>query len=100
MSTIFVTIITVIFIFESFWEYRLFSFLSQKANEIQNNNEHQQLMKALKLDRRWNWGSWILIFVIFITPSTLYLPLVSLLCLFETLMIMRLDRVKRRFFSN
>lgn len=99
MSTILVTIITIIFIAESFWEFRLFSFITQKANEMTNDSERQQLMKALKLDRRWNWGSWILIFVIFITPSASYLPLVSLLCLLETFMVMRLDWVKRQFFN-
>ncbi|WP_251547310.1 hypothetical protein [Limosilactobacillus caecicola] len=99
MSSIFVTIITVIFIAESFWEFRLFSFLTNQATKIQNTSEREKLARALKLDRRWNWASWILIFIIFITPSATYLPLVSLLCLLETLMVMRLDRVKRRYFN-
>ena len=99
MSTTLVTIITMVFIGESFWEYRLFAFLSNRSTEVADAQERAQLMKALKLDRRWNWLSWILIFVIFITPSASYLPLVSILCLLETLMIMRLDRVKQRYFN-
>lgn len=99
MSTLFVTIITIIFIGESFWEFRLFSFLTNQINEIRQGQERDQLAKVLKMDRRWNWLSWILIIVIFITPSASYLPLVSLLCLLETLMVMRLDRVKNKYFQ-
>lgn len=99
MSTLFVTLITIIFIGESFWEFRLFSFLTNQSSEIRDSNEREQLIKALRLDRRWNWASWILILVIFITPSASYLPLVSLLCLLETLMVMRLDRVKTKYFK-
>lgn len=99
MSTLFVTLITIVFIGESFWEFRLFTFLSSQLPTIRNDGERQQLAKALRLDRRWNWGSWILIFIIFVTPSAAYLPLVSLLCLFETLMVMRMDRLKRKYFN-
>ncbi|HJA47373.1 MAG TPA: hypothetical protein H9792_06365 [Candidatus Limosilactobacillus excrementigallinarum] len=99
MSTIFVTLMTIIFIGESFWEFRLFTFLTSQLPMIRSEHERQQLSKALKLDRRWNWGSWILIFIIFVTPSSVYLPLVSLLCLFETLMVMRMDQLKRKYFN-
>ena len=94
MSSIFVTLITIVFIGESFWEYRLFAFLTNKSTDIINENERQQLTSSLKLDRRWKWLSWILILAIFIAPSAYYLPLVCLLCLLETFMVMRLDRVK------
>ena len=96
MSTIFVTLMTIIFIGESFWEFRLFTFLTSQLPMIRSERERHQLSQALKLDRRWNWGSWILIFI---TPSSVYLPLVSLLCLFETLMVMRMDRLKRKYFN-
>lgn len=100
MSSIFVTVITIIFIGESFWEFRLFSFLTNKSTDIINSDERQQLANSLKLDRRWNWLSWILILAIFIAPSQYYLPLVCLLCLLETFMVMRLDRVKKRYFNH
>lgn len=99
MSTLFVTLMTIIFIGESFWEFRLFSFLTNQWMSIRNSDEREQLVKALRMDRRWNWISWILILVIFITPSESYLPLVSLLCLLETLMVMRLDHIKTKYFN-
>ena len=100
MSSIFVTLITIIFIGESFWEFRLFSFLTNQLTTIVNDSERQQLSSSLKLDRRWNWLSWILILAIFIAPSEFYLPLVCLLCLLETVMVMRLDHVKKKFFNS
>ena len=92
MSSIFVTLITIAFIGESFW--------NNKSTDIINENERQQLTSSLKLDRRWNWLSWILILAIFIASSAYYLPLVCLLCLLETFMVMRLDRVKKRYFDS
>lgn len=100
MSTLFVTLITIVFIAESFWEFRLFSQLSSKIGEINNQSEKMALAKALRLDRRWNWASWILILLIFIAPSAYYLPLVALLCLLETLMVMRMDRVKVKYLNS
>ena len=99
MSTIFVTLMTIIFIGESFWEFRLFTFLTSQLPMIRSERERHQLSQSLKLDRRLKWGSCILIFIIFVTPSSVYLPLVSLLCLFETLMVMRMDRLKRKYFN-
>lgn len=101
MTTLFTTIMTIVFIVESFIEFRLFTFLSQNQGSINaNSNELEQFKKAVRLDRQWNWLSWILIIIIFITPSSDYLPLICLLCLLETLMVMRLQRIRDKYFNK
>jgi hypothetical protein len=93
---------TIVFIVESFWEYRLFVQLSSVLQDPSNptDDEQQHVQRVLVMDRRWNWLSWILIIAILIVPTDQAMPFTCFLVLLETIMLMRLDRVKRRYLDQ
>ncbi|WP_057739586.1 hypothetical protein [Limosilactobacillus secaliphilus] len=99
MNAVFITIMTLVFVVESFWEYRLFVQLSAVLQEIgaKDDDEQRHVKSVLVMDRRWNWLSWILIIGILVVPTSQAMPFTCFLVLLETLMLMRLDRVKRRY---
>lgn len=103
MNAVFITVMTLVFVVESFWEYRLFVQLSSTMQNIGssvNDDEQQHVQRVLVMDRRWNWLSWIIIIGILIAPSEQAMPITCFLVLLETLMLMRLDRVKRRYLDQ
>lgn len=100
MNAVFITIMTIVFIVESFWEYRLFVQLSAVLQNIgsgPDDDEQRHVQRVLVMDRRWNWLSWIIIIGILVAPAEQSMPITCFLVLLETLMLMRLDRVKRRY---
>lgn len=101
MNGVFITVMTLVFIVESFWEYRLFVQLSAvlpAPGEINpNDDEQRHVQRVLVMDRRWNWLSWILIIGILVVPTDQAMPFTCFLVLLETIMLMRFDRVKRRY---
>ncbi|MBB1079953.1 hypothetical protein [Limosilactobacillus rudii] len=92
-------VFTIIFLVESFWEVRLFSQLQLLA--IQNpTNVPPRFAKVMRLERRWNWISWILIILLFLTSSHFTILLVSLITLIETYVVWRMDNIKSNMISE
>lgn len=88
-------VFTIIFLLESFWEVRLFSQLQALA--IQSPTKiPPRFGKVMRLERRWNWFSWILIILLFVVNSRLTILLVSLITLIETYVVWRMDNMKSR----
>jgi len=48
----------------------------------------------MRVESKWNWGSWLLIILLLIAPDNWVLPFGCLLVLFETLVIKRMDNLK------
>lgn len=102
MVNIFITVLAIIFMIESFWESRLFMQLTaimRSASHI-SDEEQARVSRVMKMDRRWNILSWILIIAILFVPNGQSLPYLSVLCLLETIMVMRLDRVFQQYRPN
>ena len=93
---LFSTLMVLIFFAESFWEIRLYSRLSQKASTVRQPAEQARLAKVMRLERRWNLFSWLLVLAALILPEHLFMPLACVLVLCETLVVMRLDQEDRR----
>ncbi|MBD5807077.1 hypothetical protein EAI26_04190 [Lactobacillus sp. 0.1XD8-4] len=86
-------VFTIIFLLESFWEVRLFSQLQLLATQ-KPANIPPRFVKVMRLERRWNWMSWILIILLFLTSSRFTILLVSLITLIETYVVWRMDNMK------
>lgn len=99
MNQIITFVFTIIFLFESFWEVRLFSQLQALA--IQNPTKiPPRFAKVMRLERRWNWGSWILIILLFLANSHFTILLVSIITLIETFVIYQMDQMKIKMINE
>lgn len=95
MDQLLTFVFTVIFLLESFWEVRLFSQLQQLA--LQNPAKlTPKFTKTIRLERRWNWLSWILIILLFIAGTHFTVLLVSLITLIETIVVYQMDQLKAK----
>lgn len=92
LSIIFIAI----YFLESIWELRLYTRLGQVAASGTARGEEERIQKVLKLERRWNLVSWVIIIAAILVPDDGFFPLACLLVLLETIVIMQLDRVDRR----
>ena len=93
-TDLYATLITIIFIVESFWEFRLYAWLRGNQDLARDPQLKQRLASTMRVESKWNWGSWLLIILLLIAPDNWVLPLVCLLVLFETLVIKRMDNLK------
>lgn len=95
MDQLLTFVFTVVFLLESFWEVRLFSQLQQLA--LQNPAKlTPKFTKIMRLERRWNWLSWILIILLFIAGTHFTVLLVSLITLIETIVVYQMDQLKAK----
>lgn len=87
------TVFTIIFLLMSFWEVRLFSQLQALA--AQNPARvTPKFAKVMRLERKWNWISWILIILLFVANTRFTVLLVSIITLVETFVVYKMDQVK------
>lgn len=93
---LFSTLMVVIFFIESFWEVRLYTRLTQQIGSVRDRNEQDRIQKVLRLERRWNLFSWLIVLAVLFTPESVFLPLSCVLVLCETVVIMKLDREEQR----
>ena len=93
-TDLYATLITIIFIVESFWEFRLYAWLRGNQDLARDPQLKQRLFSTMRVESKWNWGSWLLIILLLIAPDNWVLPFGCLLVLFETLVIKRLDNLK------
>lgn len=91
----FSTLMVLIFFVESFWEVRLYSRLTREEPALRGDSK-DRVQHVLRLERRWNMFSWVIVFAVLILPEHLFMPLSCMLVLFETIVIMRLDQEERR----
>lgn len=90
---------TIIFLLESFWEVRLFSQLQALA--VQNPaNVPANFVRVIRLERRWNWVSWLLILILLLVSNNLTILLVSLITLIETYVVWRMDNLKSKMVQD
>ena len=93
-TDLYATLITIIFIVESFWEFRLYAWLRGNQDLARDPQLKQRLASTMRVESKWNWGSWLLIILLLIAPDSWVLPFGCLLVLFETLVIKRMDNLK------
>ncbi|MBM6754790.1 MULTISPECIES: hypothetical protein [Lactobacillaceae] len=93
---LFSTLMVVIFFIESFWEVRLYTRLTQQVASVRDHSEQDRVQKVLRLERRWNLFSWVIVLAVLFTPESVFLPLSCVLVLCETIVIMKLDREDQR----
>lgn len=93
MDQLFTFVFTVIFLLESFWEVRLFSQLQLLV--MQNPAKATpRLARVMRMERRWNWISWVLIILLFIANTHFTVLLVSVITLIETIIVYQMNQLK------
>lgn len=98
-QTVFILIMMVIFFIESVAEARLFTFLRVVKPSANQGLEHRR-QRVLRIEVRWNWLSWIILFVLLLTPGQFAYFTVAIIVLLETIIVMELDHVWQRFKSE
>lgn len=91
----FIIILMVIFFIESIAEARLFTTLRVAKPSRDAYLEHRRI-RVLRIESRWNWLSWIIIFILLLTPAQFSYITVAIIVLLETIVIMEMDHVWQR----
>lgn len=91
----FILIMMVIFFIESIAEARLFSIL-RVVKPSRDQRLEKRRRRVLAVEIRWNWLSWIILFVLLLTPEQFAYFTVAIIVLMETIVVMELDHVWQR----
>lgn len=90
MEQIFLTVLTIIFIVESFFEIRYFA---QIRNVFVNSGRvtpTKRVQRIIKIENMWSWISWIFLFLLFILPDVYTMPVICVITLIETWVVYEL----------
>lgn len=88
--------LTLIFLAESFYEVRLYLFLQFVAQHHPQAASRRRLQRILRLERIWNWVSWVFILALIILPNHYSILLVSIITMTETLIVRQMAQLKRK----
>lgn len=88
--------LTLIFLAESFYEVRLYLFLQFVAQHHPQAASRRRLQRILRLERIWNWISWVFILALIILPNHYSILLVSIITMTETLIVRQMAQLKRK----
>lgn len=90
MEQIFLTVLTIIFIVESFFEIRYFT---QIRNVFVNSGRvtpTKRVQRIIKIENMWSWISWIFLFLLFILPDVYTMLVICVITLIETWVVYEL----------
>lgn len=90
MQTIFLTVITAIFIIESIFEVRYFGQIRQIFNESGRKVPTKRIRRIMTIENQWSWISWIFLLLLFILPATYTAILICIITLIETWVVYEL----------
>lgn len=88
-------LLAAVFLIESFYEVRLYAFLQVAIHHPRAQGKQEQIKRVIYWERRWNWGSWILIILLF-APGHYNTLLMAVITLIETIIVYRMDRIKQQ----
>ncbi|HJA27345.1 MAG TPA: hypothetical protein H9720_03290 [Candidatus Limosilactobacillus intestinigallinarum] len=88
--------LTLIFLAESFYEVRLYLFLQFVAQHHPQAASRRRLQRILRLERIWNWVSWVFILALIILPNHYSILLVSIITMTETIIVRQMAQLKRK----
>lgn len=88
--------LTLIFLAESFYEVRLYLFLQFVAQHHPQVASRQRLQRILRIERAWNWLSWVFILALIILPNHYSILLISILTLTETVIVRQMVQLKQK----
>ena len=90
MEQIFLTVLTIIFIVESFFEIRYFA---QSRNVFVNSGRvtpTKRVQRIIEIENMWSWISWNFLFLLFILPDVYTMLVICVITLIETWVVYEL----------
>lgn len=85
----------VAFLIESFFEVRLQLYLRSLLEEDRAPADLQKrIRRIVRIDNRWNWGSWLLIIFMLVVPNNWAFLAICIITLLETLVVMEMDHIR------
>ena len=95
--TTIITIFIIIYLAESVYEVRLYTFLNALNQSPSVANSNPRLGQVIKLERWWNWISWLFIIVIIFTSDLISFVLIDLLVLIETIVLILMNQIRHQY---
>lgn len=95
--TTIITIFIIIYLAESMYEVRLYTFLNAHSQSPSVANSNPRLGQVIKLERWWNWISWLFIIVIIFTSDLISFVLIDLLVLIETIVLILMNQIRHQY---
>lgn len=95
--TILITIFIMIYLAESVYEVRLYTFLNALSQSPSVANTNPRLGQVIKIERWWNWLSWLFIIVIIFTSDWVSFVLIDLLVLIETVVLIMMNPIRHLY---
>lgn len=90
MQTIFLTVITAIFVIESIFEVRYFSQIRTIFNNSGRAFPTKRIQRIMTIENQWSWISWIFLLLLFVLPATYTAVLICIITLIETWVVYEL----------
>ncbi len=90
MEQIFLTVLTIIFIVESFFEIRYFTQIRNTFVNSGRATPTKRVQRIIKIENMWSWGSWIFLFLLFILPDLYTMLVICVITLIETWVVYEL----------
>ncbi|WP_093625863.1 hypothetical protein [Limosilactobacillus gorillae] len=97
MQNVLSQLMVVAFLVESFFEVRLQLYLRSLLEEDRAPADLQKrIRRIVRIDNRWNWGSWLLIIFMLVVPNNWAFLAICIITLLETLVVMEMDHIRTR----
>ncbi|MDO4854944.1 MAG: hypothetical protein Q3978_00055 [Limosilactobacillus gorillae] len=97
MQNVLSQLMVVAFLIESFFEVRLQLYLRSLLEEDRAPADLQKrIRRIVRIDNRWNWGSWLLIIFMLVVPNNWAFLAICIITLLETLVVMEMDHIRTR----
>ena len=90
MEQIFLTVLTIIFIVESFFEIRYFTQIRNTFVSSGRATPTKRVQRIIKIENMWSWVSWIFLFLLFILPDLYTMLVICVITLIETWVVYEL----------
>ncbi|MDM8267112.1 hypothetical protein QUW44_08140 [Limosilactobacillus pontis] len=90
MEQIFLTVLTIIFIVESFFEIRYFTQIRNTFVNSGRATPTKRVQRIIKIENMWSWVSWIFLFLLFILPDLYTMLVICVITLIETWVVYEL----------
>lgn len=90
MEQIFLTVLTIIFIVESFFKIRYFAQIRNTFVNSGRATPTKRVQRIIKIENMWSWGSWIFLFLLFILPDLYTMLVICVITLIETWVVYEL----------
>ena len=90
MAHIYLMVLIVIFMIESFFEVSWYAQIREIFQRSGRITPTKRIQRVIKVETQWSWFSWILLVLLLVLPQTYTFLLICIITLIETIIVYEL----------